>query len=443
MRYNETLTEALVPARKFKDFGSQGYDPDTCCLDLRKDFFFFYITMVKPTKMKRTKDSIKNPNNCPSDLAIYPLSQDTKVEGTKDSTKDISQSETFHYFNMLPTELREMIWAFAMRDERPGIHVFTTTSMWVGQDPIDTENERKIFGSQVPPWGSPCQPPLYQFSIPRDVQRVTAASSVPNPSSYLIDSGLWTACRESCAVMEVIHGKRTRDCLTPRISDGRATENLGGRIGYFFDDEEHEQYFTVLPHDLVYFQSPDLAKTEFLSDLPFIKDQWRPNGVEHVALEFDPSWEVPGVEDFLKQSGKLSVQNTLVGAKLGLENLWFVDYRIRRSHSFLKTRYVLRENRHVFYGNGCQFAEVRPSDTEWCFMDGTPLYSEDIEWRAENVRQLARRDSTPNPFFFADRLASNSWSGRYEDDDLRISSDVSSSMPQEPSLYSQEFMEVE
>ncbi|KAF4814326.1 hypothetical protein CGCTS75_v013403 [Colletotrichum tropicale] len=108
---------------------------------------------------------------------------------------------TFHPFPSLPGEHRNAIWDFATRPTNDhgtsdrGVHYFSLFSAFrthfpipdkYGQNVIPPAPERPchILGAPLPPNSSPVH-----------------SWNVENESTYAIDMGLWTACKESRAAM--------------------------------------------------------------------------------------------------------------------------------------------------------------------------------------------------------------------------------------------------
>ncbi|KAK3354894.1 hypothetical protein B0H65DRAFT_450038 [Neurospora tetraspora] len=103
---------------------------------------------------------------------------------------------TFHPFPKLPWELRHDIWDLVVRPlDRPGAHIFCI-------------EERELDDSEAKECDVVCGPIPSESGESNLHIRVPAAtmSSGPagNPSMYMIDGGLWTACKESRAVMEKV-----------------------------------------------------------------------------------------------------------------------------------------------------------------------------------------------------------------------------------------------
>ncbi|KAK0629530.1 hypothetical protein B0T17DRAFT_189156 [Bombardia bombarda] len=108
--------------------------------------------------------------------------------------------ESFHFFPFLPRELRDEIWRFAVRPPGRGAHIFRLYSKEEAertnpdrQYEIDSSARFHPFPAAA---ATQCLPPDAHFTL-------DARASAPiswtghNPSAYLIDSGLWNACKES------------------------------------------------------------------------------------------------------------------------------------------------------------------------------------------------------------------------------------------------------
>lgn len=107
----------------------------------------------------------------------------------------------FSLFSALPTELREEIWNLAIRPKRSGVHIFRVYSIYMDHETSPEEvihfsaNEASFYRHER------CElslaVPLPHKSLDganKDGARIT--------SSYMIDTGLWTACHESRLMMQ-------------------------------------------------------------------------------------------------------------------------------------------------------------------------------------------------------------------------------------------------
>lgn len=87
--------------------------------------------------------------------------------------------------------------------------------------------------------------------------------------------------------------------------------------------------------------------------------------VSHIAIDYNPQWfednDVPSwIPRWVDLHGTVGFAiRAATGQLEWAENLWFVDYRIRRR---LPTA---TSGRRTFYGNGCKFSEVRDGDIKW------------------------------------------------------------------------------
>ncbi|KAK3956284.1 hypothetical protein QBC32DRAFT_367031 [Pseudoneurospora amorphoporcata] len=110
---------------------------------------------------------------------------------------------TFHPFPRLPWELRNEIWKFSIRPlDLPGAHVFCVE----GRDLEDTEyKDCDVHCARIPlepqPWKSDdhTDDTFLHMAVPA---KTLSSDPTGNPSLYLVDGGLWTACKESRAAME-------------------------------------------------------------------------------------------------------------------------------------------------------------------------------------------------------------------------------------------------
>jgi hypothetical protein len=110
----------------------------------------------------------------------------------------------FHFFPLLPWELREMIWELAARPALPGAHLFRVYNADDSEhaDPKNETSRHAYRGVSKPRLAAPrCLPRGVDFS-PAAQADAPISWTLNNPSTYLIDSGLWTACKESLLVIE-------------------------------------------------------------------------------------------------------------------------------------------------------------------------------------------------------------------------------------------------
>jgi hypothetical protein len=110
---------------------------------------------------------------------------------------------TFLRFKELPYELREKVWLLSIRDvSTSGIRFFT-----VHDDPSDDDHNvvfhrSKRLKNPVLAAPQPSHEHAQKGYPSSDASTATNPWRHNNDSTYLIDSGLWTACKESRALME-------------------------------------------------------------------------------------------------------------------------------------------------------------------------------------------------------------------------------------------------
>ncbi len=151
-----------------------------------------------------------------------------------------NQTQGFGGFGKLPRELRDEIWDLAIRDDHPGAHFFSIsaghfspTVHWTVFGYNDTHGMRQFARLLI--------------SAPR-YSGITAAGplwTTNNPSTYVRDSGLWTACRESREAIQ-------KSCARSRYA--LVSNFEPGRTGLLINGEGRKQYFTVFIQDLIIFQ---------------------------------------------------------------------------------------------------------------------------------------------------------------------------------------------
>lgn len=208
--------------------------------------------------------------------------------------------ECFHLFPCLPPEIRHEIWGFAVRDQdsllrvhyltiakRKTQHVLLSSE----SEPSDATSDDKYTNMRrrapvplviPPPWTHPLEPP----PSPNFSNILSQFSWAQGPRSiYVQDAGLWTACRESRAIITL----RTAPWCHAMAS---------------FTTNDETNYLTVRPFsDLICFDpthlSPKVTWAVLLANLPFynlrhrggalVRDP-RPCEIDHLAFEFDSSW---------------------------------------------------------------------------------------------------------------------------------------------------------
>ncbi|KAK3187539.1 hypothetical protein K4F52_003597 [Lecanicillium sp. MT-2017a] len=231
--------------------------------------------------------------------------------------------QRFPLFDYLPYELRREIWLFALRDYRAaGVQYFKIS---------DQENHPAniIFNQKylqwIPSLAAPgCGPACLSTG---ECPGHYATSSDPwrhkNDSSYLIDSGLWTACKESRELML----KEVSDYKFPRSLDeyletykigntprrGATLRFLGPEVAAAGTSLRRREscYMTIFPDkDLFVFQrckTQNFSIEHLNATLPFARKRYGFACLWNVAIEFEPA------------------SDNMKSARLLAEAIWEVD----------------------------------------------------------------------------------------------------------------------
>ena len=220
--------------------------------------------------------------------------------------------KTFHPFPRLPKELRDAIWDLAIRPDIPSAHTFTAFTKhddaeWslLCQHSLRHRADRRCsLGAPRGDKDTSDESQQEQFSWVRD-----------NRSTYMIDSGLWTACWES--------------------------------------REAVERRFKVKEWDI---------KRENW-DLPRSLDRDRPEDYP----------DAPATASFTSNSEWQCClthpkRDLFVLRPYNVETMCWDDLEAgtpiqRKPHALPAT--TATTSRHQFHGNGCRFTEVREGDTGW------------------------------------------------------------------------------
>ncbi|KAF4920062.1 hypothetical protein CGCVW01_v007249 [Colletotrichum viniferum] len=103
---------------------------------------------------------------------------------------------SFFSFSLLPGEIRDQIWDFSTRPiGARGVHYFSALDAWDNTRPIPEAFKQHTISRTLENQNQILAAPL--------VGNETSCPSWydANRSTYAIDAGLWTACKESRAAM--------------------------------------------------------------------------------------------------------------------------------------------------------------------------------------------------------------------------------------------------
>ncbi|KAK3934570.1 hypothetical protein QBC46DRAFT_324884 [Diplogelasinospora grovesii] len=341
--------------------------------------------------------------------------------------------DTFHFFPLLPLELREAIWTFAVRPPRPGAHIFRVYSEEEAET-MDRQYETDSEG-RIRPFPAVAAPQC----LPRDAHfTLSARASAPvswtshNSSAYLIDSGLWTACKESRLVIErvfrceewlALRKERNKSSgLRMYLECGIGTEDLPEHedyekaakklfgcpfhmpATYLARDGSSAHYLTIFPGtDLIVLQLEphDMGNISWdsLNDngaIPALRAaiSWRIElGTVQYALELDPSWNKKA-QCYSNSDNDLLCDIVRAARSEEFSKLWLINYQIKRKHYVPTEEQAAKMERHppaIFYGSDRRYVEVmRDSYWDW-----------EREWHYD---ALVPEDEDVNPFSFVEML---------------------------------------
>ncbi|KAK4151615.1 hypothetical protein C8A00DRAFT_35707 [Chaetomidium leptoderma] len=280
--------------------------------------------------------------------------------------------KTFHSFPRLPKELRDAIWALAIRPEQPSAHFFTIFDS--SKDDEWTELSKLAISH---PLVSRCSLAAPECVLDGPAQRQSSWVR-GNRSAYLMDSGLWTACTESREAIRRRFKVAERDMKGAAVDleTYRETHPDAPASVSFTSDGERRCCLTHPRTDLFLLRpfNATTANWEYLDiRVPIFGlielEGFHVDYVGHVAIDYDPDWlrgehrDMPMWQYSWASPGTIGFAIRAATDHLSwAENLWFVDYRIRRRPGgVLPTA----GSRRQFHGNGCKFTEVQKGDAGW------------------------------------------------------------------------------
>ncbi|KAL6695538.1 hypothetical protein J3F84DRAFT_374646 [Trichoderma pleuroticola] len=287
----------------------------------------------------------------------------------------------------LPFELRLMIWKFALRPldhNRPGAHFFSLAKREDGDEAIRRSALCKAAGNDH------CSG--FHFLAPKlNFSKGSRSWTNNNPSAYLWDFGMWTACRES---RQVIEAHYSQEDYTMGLRRGNYTLLSYSQASISLNAVENNEEWRFLfdpKQDLVCLQAFDprticlwheyIGENICVTNIPFGVQRLISFG--HVAIEYDPSWNDIVVKlngyDFWRLHAEKSARGFFIRTLAAFDDysrdcegkgkrkvLWLIDHSLKRVRYCNKNR----KERKVFYGNGQTYTEVEKSLSRRNFSSG-------------------------------------------------------------------------
>jgi hypothetical protein len=282
----------------------------------------------------------------------------------------------FQRFLDLPKELRDQIWDMAIRNNDPAVHFFTIYSN-LGDHESVVDPAKKVHATQ--------DPYVLGFDVGFAAPRCRASGQLSwtdgNISTYLIDSGLWTACYESRDRMlrhfrpsetspqaSSTHMPLTREAVRQICKKPTASINMN-----FIRDNGERQCLTVRPStDLILLQLPENSKISWADEYHWESINWFPlfrwknnerycitSSIKNVAVEYNPAWAIFDPKTEYGPFQDISSGFSKVGEIDGLETFWFIDYSLKRKYKSDHSK------RQTFRAGNLTFIEVITIDDEW------------------------------------------------------------------------------
>lgn len=293
-----------------------------------------------------------------------------------------TNNRTFPLFTQLPKELRDKVWKAAIRLPVPGVHIFT-------MDTTFDEKKTSEIGDHYAVVGVDHKNLEYSMlAAPRcGKSNPNARSWIElNPSTYLVDSGLLTACKESREAMD--KHLQAVEWNTRVYQKSALADDLDAAVTASFIQDGERRFFRVKPRsDLFIIQPWDFSTFEwyFIAHDLLLIGSWQN---AQIALEYDPTWANKlqmGDSNCFSEDAIRCISRAASSGVCRQDSLWLVDYRIHRRPG------APPFSGRSFRGVGCRYMEVDQDDANWdwnvgpdnvfhfingidCLYDDTDLY---------------------------------------------------------------------
>jgi hypothetical protein len=313
---------------------------------------------------------------------------------------------TFHHFNELPWELRGQIWNLAVRPAHPGVHVFKVYNSLKDtqvDESKDIASSSKVFHT-------------HHLAAPvhTDATRTPESGWKDTLSTYRIDGGLWTACKESRRVMERNFKSVEWDTLRKHKLKTQGYMNLPSHkvldipaTGYFSGDDDDRHYFTVMPHRDLFLLQPHSLETIDWSvlylEIPITSPYQGFEGMTHFALEYQPEWGIEFKQAIPHQGELETIIMNLVDMAFdsqGSQSIWFVDYNLtRRDDAPVEEQDATAREGVTFYANDRRLVEVECGSEEQSLQQWRYIQPPDRTREASSIDFVRQVQSTVETFW--------------------------------------------
>ncbi|KAH7219918.1 hypothetical protein BKA60DRAFT_647354 [Fusarium oxysporum] len=223
----------------------------------------------------------------------------------------------FSLFSALPTELREEIWNLAIRPKRSGVHIFRVYSTYMDHETSPEEvihfsaNGASFYGHER------CELSL-AVPLPRKSLDGANKDGARMTSSYMIDTGLWTACHESRSMMKKAF---------PTIKNTRHGKvYISKLVMCYYHSGGARFYFTMRPMSDLFILRPDSPYYHLYN-----VDDALGHKVLHVGIEYQSDWG-PQFYDELQGDGECPAFDQIQGLQHNVfaPCIWRVDHNLKR-----------------------------------------------------------------------------------------------------------------
>ncbi|KAK1983931.1 hypothetical protein LZ30DRAFT_712865 [Colletotrichum cereale] len=220
-------------------------------------------------------------------------------------------TETFHGFPLLPGELRDLIWDHAVRPVGlRGVQHFSLFYSTEGSMPYNERLEHQLMVNSTNDQELFSGPPL-------PVDNTLPVSWNHNPSTYTIDAGLWTACKESYEAMcrrykfgDWTHfynnpaiDRTDQDYRQEDLPNVQSEEYANLPALHPVEDNSKRQYITTMPNQDLIFLKDDRPTFPVLYQETrelFSAMQYGFVNFGHFAVDCQPAWSSGEILPFVK-----------------------------------------------------------------------------------------------------------------------------------------------